>query len=282
MVQYVYSPVREFLIQALNEDIGHGDLTTEFIIPGNHVSEAVILAKEDFILSGLRFAKEVFNIIDTGIIFKEILPDGNPLKEGKVIASLKGPTAGLLTGERLALNILQRLSGIATLTNRFAALINDTGARIVDTRKTTPNMRYLEKYAVRTGAGYNHRFGLYDGILIKDNHIMAAGGIKNAVESVRKKAHHLMKIEVEVKNIEELTEALHAGADIIMLDNMSVELMKEAVRITHEHRPSPLLEASGGVSIDNVREIAFTGVDFISVGALTHSAPSVDISMKIV
>ena len=281
-MHYVYSSVREFLIHALNEDLGHGDLTTEFIIPDNHVSEAVILAKEDFILSGLPFAREVFNITDPGISFKEILSDGNPLKEGAVIASLIGPTAGLLTGERLALNIMQRLSGIATLTNSFVKLINDTGARIVDTRKTSPNMRYLEKYAVRTGGGHNHRFGLYDGILIKDNHIMAAGGIKNAVESVGGKAHHLMKIEVEVKNIEELTEALHTRADIIMLDNMSVELMKEAVRITHEHRPSPLLEASGGVSIDNVREIALTGVDFISVGALTHSAPSVDISMKIV
>lgn len=281
-MRYVYSSVREFLIHALNEDLGHGDLTTEFIIPTHHVSEAVILAKEDFILSGLPFAKEVFNITDPAIRFKETLSDGNPVKEGVVIASLKGPTAGLLTGERLALNILQRLSGIATLTSRFAELINDTEARIVDTRKTTPNMRYLEKYAVRTGGGHNHRFGLYDGILIKDNHIMAAGGIKNAVKSVGEKAHHLMKIEVEVKDIEELTEALHTGADIIMLDNMSVELMKKAVRIAHEDSPSPLLEASGGVSIDNVREIALTGVDLISVGALTHSAPSVDISMKIV
>ena len=281
-MQYVYSPVRAFLIHALNEDIGNGDITTGFIIPVNHVSEAIILAKEDFILSGLRFAKEVFNITDSAILFKESMPDGNLVKQGEVIATLKGPTAGLLTGERLALNILQRLSGISTLTRSFVNLIKDTGARIVDTRKTTPNMRYLEKYAVRAGGGHNHRFGLYDGILIKDNHIMAAGGIKNAVESVRKKAHHLMKIEVEVKNIEELTEALHTGVDIIMLDNMSVELMKEAVRITHKHSPPPLIEASGGVNINTVREIALTGVDLISIGALTHSASSVDISMKII
>jgi len=276
------SLIRDFLIHALNEDIGHGDLTTEFVVPDNQVSEAVILAKEDFILSGLLFAQEVFSIVDRGISFVEAVSDGSRVKEGEIIAALKGPTGGLLGGERVALNILQRLSGIATLTGRFTELVNDTGARIVDTRKTTPNMRYLEKYAVRSGGGHNHRFGLYDGILIKDNHIKAAGGIKSAVEKARSRAHHLMKIEVEVSSIEELTEALHAGADIIMLDNMPVELMKEAVRIAREHSPVPLLEASGGITLDNVRDIALTGVDLISVGALTHSAPSVDISMKIV
>ncbi|NOZ24518.1 MAG: carboxylating nicotinate-nucleotide diphosphorylase [Nitrospirae bacterium] len=276
------SQIRSFLVAALNEDIAHGDITTELTVPEEHVSEAAVIAKDDFVLAGLPFVREVFALVDARIGFVEAVSDGSPVLKGSVIATLKGSTRGLLAGERLALNILQRLSGIATLTSRFVELVSGTGACIVDTRKTTPNMRYLEKYAVRMGGGNNHRFGLYDGILIKDNHIKAAGGIRRAIERTRGKVHHLMKIEVEVSTIEELAEAIQAGADIIMLDNMPVEVMREAVATARTYSPTPLLEASGGVSIDNVREIALTGVDLISVGALTHSAPSVDISMKIV
>ena len=281
MINAYRGHLRKFLAAALEEDLAQGDITTELTIPEGHVSEAEIIAKEDFIVAGLPFAGEVFALLDGGIGFDEAVPDGSRVGEGDVLAVVRGHTRGLLAGERLALNILQRLSGIATLTARFVELTDGTGTRIVDTRKTTPNMRYLEKYAVRTGGGCNHRFGLYDGILIKDNHIKAAGGIGKAVEMARCKAHHLMKIEVEVGSIAELTEALKAGADIVMLDNMPVELMRDAVRIARGYSPAPLLEASGGVNTDNVREIAMTGVDFISVGALTHSAPSVDISMKI-
>ncbi len=274
--------VRNFLARALKEDVGRGDVTTESVIPVDHAAEARFIAKESFVVAGLALAREVFAMIDGGIIFEERVKDGDFAREHDTIAVLEGPTRGLLMGERLALNLLQRLSGIATLTRKFVDLTADTGARIVDTRKTTPNMRCFEKYAVRTGGGSNHRFGLYDGVLIKDNHVKAAGGIRNAVEAVRTKSHHLLKIEVEVGNMTELKEALEAGADIIMLDNMSTELMRESVERARKHAPPPLLEASGGVTLDNVREIALTGVDLISVGALTHSAPAVDISMKIV
>ncbi len=273
--------VREFLSSALKEDIGTGDLTTGLIVPSGHTSEAVILGREDFVLAGLPFAGEVFELLDRGLSFQAHLNDGEEVKAGQRIATLRGPTRAILTGERVALNILQRLSGIATLTRRFAELISGTGARLLDTRKTTPGMRCLEKYAVRIGGGHNHRFGLYDGILIKDNHITAAGGISRAVECTREGAHHLMKIEVEVKGIEELKEALQAGADVVMLDNMPVETIREAVGIVRGRSPGTLVEASGGVGLENIREIALTGVDFISVGALTHSARAVDISLEI-
>jgi nicotinate-nucleotide pyrophosphorylase (carboxylating) len=273
--------VHDFIISALREDIGTGDITSELSIPHDHESEAVLLAKDDFILAGLPFVREVFSIISNEIIFEEILRDGNRVEWGETIARLKGRTRGLLMGERLALNILQRLSGIATLTRKFVDVLEETDVRIADTRKTTPGMRYLEKYAVRVGGGLNHRFALYDGILIKDNHIKAAGGIRRAVERIKRGAHHLMKIEVEVKNIEELREALDTGVDVIMLDNMSPPTIREAVTIARAATPSPLIEASGGINIDNVLEFARTGVDLISLGVLTHSAPAVDISMEI-
>jgi nicotinate-nucleotide pyrophosphorylase (carboxylating) len=273
--------VHDFIISALREDIGTGDITSELSIPHDHESEAVLLAKDDFILAGLPFVREVFSIISNEIIFEEILSDGNRVEWGETIARLKGRTRGLLMGERLALNILQRLSGIATLTRKFVDVLKETDVRIADTRKTTPGMRYLEKYAVRVGGGLNHRFALYDGILIKDNHIKAAGGIRRAVERIKRGAHHLMKIEVEVKNIEELREALDTGVDVIMLDNMSPPTIREAVTIARAATPSPLIEASGGINIDNVLDFARTGVDLISLGVLTHSAPAVDISMEI-
>jgi nicotinate-nucleotide pyrophosphorylase (carboxylating) len=275
-------PLQTFLVNALKEDIGTGDITTELTVPQYLSSEAEILSKDDFILSGITVANMVFNLISTDIIFNAVLHDGHRVRKGDIIANLNGPTRGLLMGERTALNLLQRLSGIASLTGKFVDRIGDTDARIIDTRKTTPNMRSLEKYAVKVGGGYNHRFGLYDGILVKDNHVNAAGGVKEAVERIMEGRNHLMKIEIEVKTIGEFKEALSAGADVIMLDNMSVETMKEAVQIARNHKPSPVLEASGGITEDNVRDIALTGVDFISVGALTHSAPAVDISMKII
>lgn len=273
--------VRRFLLQALEEDIGAGDITTEATVRKGGVSVSVITGKDDFVLAGTPFAKEVFNLLDPGIAFDNRLSEGAHVRKGDIIAELRGDTGRLLMGERLALNILQRLSGIATLTGRFVERIKDTGAFIVDTRKTTPNMRSLERYAVLTGGGRNHRFALYDGILIKENHIKAAGGIRNAVRGVKQKMHFLMKIEIEVRDIGELREAVSEGVDVVMLDNMTVDMMKEAVMVVRSESPDTLIEASGSVNLDNVRDIALTGVDFISVGALTHSAPAVDISMKI-
>ncbi|GBE02665.1 putative nicotinate-nucleotide pyrophosphorylase [carboxylating] [bacterium BMS3Bbin06] len=274
-------PLKDFLKRALEEDIGNGDITTELTVQEQHCSEAVILAKDDFIVAGLPFAKEIFSILVPGITFRQNVKEGQKVQSGDTLAWIKGLTRALLMGERTALNILQRLSGIATLTGRFVEEIADTGAILVDTRKTTPNMRYLEKYAVRVGGGMNHRFGLFDGILIKDNHIKASGGVTKAVESVKKGKHHLMKLEVEVKTLQELDEAITAGADIILLDNMKTETIREAVGIARKHNPPTHLEASGGITIENVSEVALTGVNLISSGAITHSATSVDISMKI-
>jgi nicotinate-nucleotide pyrophosphorylase (carboxylating) len=272
------SRVIESLRRALEEDIGSGDITTSLLIPEQDISRAQFLAKGSFIIAGIPFAQEVFHILAPSVEWTSFFTDGDPIGKGDVIAELAGNTRAILTGERVSLNILQRLSGIATLTNRYVERIQGTKARIVDTRKTVPCMRFMEKYAVRKGGGYNHRFGLFDGILIKNNHITAIGSISEAVNRA-KKAHHLAKIEVEVGNIEELNEALQSGADVIMLDNMSVGDMRNAVRITGGR---VLLEASGGVNLDNVRDIADTGVDIISVGALTHSAPAVDISLQLV
>lgn len=276
--------IKEFLKRALEEDLSSGDITTELTIPPEKISEARIIAKSDFVLAGMPFVKELFLFYDPEIEFKMLKDEGSWIKRGEVLAELKGKTHSILACERTGLNILQRLSGIATLTRRFVEEIKGTAARILDTRKTTPCMRYLEKYAVRMGGGYNHRFGLYDGILIKDNHIKAAGGIKEAIGNIKKSRafHHLLKIEVEVKDINEVKEALEAGADVIMLDNMDLEKITKAVKIIREKKPWILIEASGNVNLGNVRRIAETGVDFISLGMLTHSAEAADISLKIV
>lgn len=276
--------IKEFLKKVLLEDISHRDITTELIIPSESISAAIIKAKEDFILAGIPFVKELFEIYDPQITFNVLKEDGTDIKNGDILAEIRGKTHSILACERTGLNILQRLSGIATLTKKFVMEINGTDCRILDTRKTTPGMRYLEKYAVRTGGGYNHRFGLYDGILIKDNHIKVSGGIKKAIDTLKNNRafHHLLKIEVEVKDIDEVKEAIEAGADIIMLDNMNIEEMKKAVKIIREKNPSILIEASGNVDIKNVRAIAETGVNFISAGMLTHSARAVDISLKII
>lgn len=263
---------------ALQEDIGYGDITTSLLIPEGNKSKAHFIANERFVLAGLPFSLKVFYILDPSIVSKIYYRDGTRVKKGDVITEISGRTHNILKGERVSLNILQRLSGIATLTSIYVEKIKGSKAKIVDTRKTTPCLRFMEKYAVRVGGGYNHRFGLFDGILIKDNHIKAAGSIKKAVKAA-KKGHHLLRIEVEVKNLRELREAIEAGGDIIMLDNMTVKEMKEAVKIAGG---KALLEASGNIKPENVREVAETGVDLISVGALTHSSSAVDIGLKIV
>ena len=263
---------------ALEEDIGNGDITTTLLIPEDQQSKALLLAKGSFICAGMPFAVKVFQIFDPDARITTFYADGSRVKKGDIIAEISGSTRTLLTCERVALNILQRLSGIATLTGEFVKRVKGLPVKIVDTRKTTPALRFMEKYAVRVGGGSNHRAGLYDGILIKDNHIEAAGTIRAAVQAARN-AHHLAKIEVEVENLNDLQEALKAGADVVMLDNMSVEDMKNAVKVA---KGKAIVEASGMVTIDKVRGIAETGVDLISVGALTHSAPAADISMKIV
>jgi nicotinate-nucleotide pyrophosphorylase (carboxylating) len=271
------SGVLEFLRRALEEDIGPGDITTDLLVPAEHTSRAHFLAKSDFVLAGIPFVKEVFRLLDPSLSFRSFFKEGETIQKGNIIAEVSGKTSVILAGERVSLNLLQRLSGISTLTRIYSDRVQGCAARIVDTRKTTPGLRFMEKYAVKTGGGSNHRFGLFDGILIKDNHICSAGGIREAV-FLAKKAHHLMKIEIEVQTVQELQEAIESGADIVMLDNMSIDEMKVSVTAA---RGRVLLEASGGVSLENVRAIAETGVDFISVGALTHSAPAVDISLKI-
>jgi nicotinate-nucleotide pyrophosphorylase (carboxylating) len=283
-VTYATNELIEFLRKALIEDIGSGDITTNSIVQDTHTSRALIIAKSELVLAGMPFVKELFLLFDRDIRFHILKEEGSEIKKGETIAEINGKTATILTCERTGLNILQRLSGIATLTRRFVEKVKGTGVKILDTRKTTPLMRYLEKYAVRIGGGFNHRFGLFDGVLIKDNHIKAVGGIKKAIDLVKnnKAFHHLLKIEVETKDMEEVKEALEAGADIIMLDNMDIEEIKKAVRYIKGHSQRVLIEASGNVNLENVRAIAETGVDFISVGMLTHSAGAVDISLKIV
>jgi len=272
----------KILLNALHEDIGNGDITTSSLIAEKHVSKAEIIAKSDFMLAGIPFVERTFQLIDKNIKFIIFKKDGSHVKTRDVIAKITGNTRNILMAERTALNLLQRLSGTATLTDRYVQRVKGLKVKIADTRKTAPGLRIFDKYAVRTGGGHNHRYGLFDGVLIKDNHIAAAGGVGKAVKLAGSKVHHLLKIEVEVKNIPEVKEALSAGADVIMLDNMPVKEMKKAVSIIRPKGPDVLIEASGNITLENVRSIAETGVDLISVGALTHSAPAADISMNIV
>jgi nicotinate-nucleotide pyrophosphorylase (carboxylating) len=269
--------VIDLIHRALEEDIGPRDITTYLLISEENESKALYIAKGNFILAGLPFAVEVFRILDASISFKIFFNEGSKIRKGDVIAEVFGKTHAILSGERVSLNILQRLSGIATLTNMYVKRIKGLNSKIVDTRKTTPCQRFLEKYAVRIGGGGNHRFGLFDGILIKDNHIEAVSSIKKAIERA-KSDHHFARIEVEVENLHDLNEAIAAGADIVMLDNMSISDIKKAVKIANGR---VILEASGGIKLENVKKIAKAGVDLISVGALTHSAVAVDISLKI-
>ncbi len=266
---------------ALSEDIGNGDITTSAIIPEGHSSKAVIIAKEGFILAGIPYVERTFKLIDSSLKFRTKKRDGSMVRSGASLAEISGDTASLLKAERVALNLLQRLSGIATITRSFVERVKGLSVKILDTRKTAPGLRIFDKYAVRVGGGYNHRFGLFDGVLIKDNHISASGGLKKAVKLARLNTHHLTKIEAEVKTIKEVKEALSAGVDILMLDNMSIEKMKRAVEIIRSTGTDNLIEASGNIGIENVRAVALTGVDFISIGAITHSVSSADISMRI-
>ncbi len=261
---------------ALQEDIGLGDVTSQAVVAPETTARAELVAKEDFVVAGLDVAAAVFHQLDPDLRFEKIFIDGQKVKRGDVLAWLKGPALMLLQGERVALNLLQRMSGIATLTAHFVAAVEGTGAIIVDTRKTVPGLRSLDKYAVRAGGGRNHRIGLFDGVLIKENHIAAAGGIPEAIAATRKKVPHILKIEVETRNLDEVQQALDAGADVIMLDNMTNADMVNAVALIDNRA---LTEASGGVNLDRVREIAETGVNIISVGALTHSVVAADISM---
>lgn len=272
-----YFGLDDFLLAALKEDVGTGDITTNSCIPEKNRSYGEFVAKSEGVVCGLDVAKRVFELVDPLIEFTELMQDGDFANKGDIIARVEGPSRGILTGERVALNIMQRLSGTATATARAVEQVRGSKARIVDTRKSTPGLRTLEKYAVRTGGGHNHRFNLADGVLIKDNHIRAAGGIAQAISAVRENVPHVMKIEIETETLDQVREALDAGADIIMLDNMSNELMSEAVKLISGRA---LTEASGNMGERELSEVAATGVDVISIGALTHSVKAMDISLK--
>ncbi len=262
---------------ALSEDIGSGDVTTLSVIPAGQKGSAVVFGREPFVLSGSKPFRRIFELLDPEIRIECPFPDGDRIAPKVPVFRIEGRVRTLLTGERTALNFAQRLCGIATLTWKMADAIAGTGCRLLDTRKTTPLWRSLEKEAVRHGGGTNHRFGLADGVLIKDNHIAAAGGIKEAVRRARERAPHTLRIEVEVENLDELDQAIAAGADIVLLDNFSLDLLRSAAAIGKDR---VTLEASGGVSLETVRAIAETGVDFVSCGALTHSARAIDLTME--
>ena len=264
--------------RALVEDIGNGDLTTTATIPENLSAKAIVHAKEDGVLAGMPLVKEVYRIVDESVRVEVLKSEGSTIEKGTTIAEITGKAKSILIGERVALNFLQRMSGIATKTRNMAELIKYFDCHLTDTRKTTPGLRILEKYSVHIGGGRNHRFDLSSSILIKDNHIEVSNGIQNAVAAARRAVGHTTKIEVEVKNIEEVKEALTTGADIIMLDNMSIEDMKEAVELIGD---KAIIEASGNITEKNIKDVANTGVNFISSGSLTHSYCSLDISIDI-
>jgi len=270
--------IRKLIWNALREDIGVGDVTSNAILTGEENGAARTIAKSELVVAGGDVFRETFRQVDPNLTFTILAAEGQEVGPGTLLAEISGSLKSILIAERTALNLLQRMCGIATATRAFVRAVAGTEARILDTRKTAPGLRFLDKYAVRIGGGQNHRFALYDGVLIKDNHIAAAGGITEAVRRARRGVAHTLKIEVEVRNLAELEEAIAAGADVIMLDNMSTDDMKTAVAASAGKVP---LEASGNVTLDNVRAIAETGVNFISVGALTHSVQAADISLLI-
>ena len=272
-----YIGLDEFLLAALREDVGTGDITTESCIPADAVSRGWFRVKESGVVCGIDVAKRVFALVDSAVIFTPRLAEGGRVEKGDIIAGIEGPSRSVLTGERVALNLMQRMSGISTRTAQAVAAVAGTKTRIVDTRKSTPGLRVLEKYAVRMGGGANHRFNLADGVLIKDNHISAAGGIAKAIEAVRGNVPHTLKIEIETESLAQVEEALAAGADIIMLDNMDVTAMAQAVKLIDGRAIS---EASGNMGDRDLAAVAGSGVDVISIGALTHSVRSLDISLK--
>ena len=271
--------LEEALRAWLREDLGQGDLTSLLVVPEDLEGEAVILAKEGGVLAVLWVAERVFALADPRTAFTPLVAEGARVAEGTEVARVRGPLRGILAGERLALNLLQRLSGIATLTRAYVEALAGTKAQILDTRKTTPGLRALEKYAVRVGGGRNHRYGLFDGILLKENHVRAAGGVGEAVRRAKARAPHYLKVEVEVRSLEELEEALEAGADLILLDNFPLEALREAVRRVGGMVP---LEASGNMTLERAKAAAEAGVDYVSVGALTHSAKALDLSLLVV
>ena len=277
MKKYIIETVKK----ALDEDIQGGDITTQAIIPDSVFGKGKFLVKADGIIAGLNVARSVFQNLDNEIAFNVLIPDGKKVITGDIVAVVEGKASSVLTGERTALNFLQRMSGIATLTNTFVEKTKHTKVKILDTRKTVPGLRLLDKEAVRLGGGKNHRIGLFDLFLIKDNHIEIAGSITKALNACRKLQQEKkisLKIEVETKNLEEVNEALSCNVDIIMLDNFDTDIMKKAVAIING---KCLVEASGNININNVKEVAETGVDFISVGALTHSVKALDISLEV-
>lgn len=279
-MEVLLTPQIEGIIKmALEEDIGAGDLTTLNTIPLEQRAKGLFRAKRDCTIAGLFLLEKLFSFLDPEVQVRCLCRDGDQVTRGTVIAEAEGVIRALLMGERTALNFLQRLSGTATLTRRYVDAVKDLRCKIIDTRKTTPGLRTLEKYAVRMGGGTNHRLGLYDAAIIKDNHIAASGSIAQAVEKVRRHAPFMARVEVECADLKQVQEALDAHADVIMLDNMNTKQMAEAVKLINKR---VWVEASGGITIERVREVAEAGVDFISVGALTHSAPAVDFNMKIV
>lgn len=268
----------EIIKNGLKEDMNNMDITTDILIDDESKSTAHMLAKEEGIIAGLYIAERVFKILDKDVNVKFHAKDGDKVEKGRVIATIEGSTKAILKGERLALNLIQRMSGIATVSGKYRDIVKGFPVKITDTRKTTPGLRILEKYAVRVGGCSNHRYNLSEAVLIKDNHIVAAGGIRKAIHKIKNNVSHTIKVEIEVESIKELKEAMEAGADIVMLDNMSLEDMKRAVEIG---KGKIILEASGGITIDELVEVAKTGVDVISVGALTHSVKAMDISLNI-
>lgn len=269
--------VDPFILSALKEDITSEDVTTNSVMPEACLGEVDLICKEDGIICGLQVFARVFELLEESVEISFLVKDGDAVKKGQLMAKVRGDIRTLLCGERTALNYLQRMSGIATYTHSIATLLEGTGIKLLDTRKTTPNNRIFEKYAVRVGGGNNHRYNLTDGVLLKDNHIGAAGGVKEAVKLAREYAPFVRKIEVEVENLDMVRDAVEAGADIIMLDNMTPEVMREAIQIIN-HRAE--IEISGNVTRENIERIKDLGVDYVSSGALTHSAPIMDISLK--
>lgn len=270
--------IEDTLINALKEDMNNGDITSDYLIEDSLKGKATITSKQNGIICGLDVAKMIFSIVDNRVTFKELKVDGDEVDKGEDIAIIEGSLKSILKAERVALNFLQRMSGIATKSRDISNLVKGSDVRVVDTRKTTPGLRIFEKYSVKIGGCFNHRFNLSDTVMIKDNHIEAVGSITKAIQKIRENIPHTTKIEVEVKNLEELKQALDCSADIIMLDNMNVETMKQAVKIT---KGRAILEASGNIDNNTIVEVAKTGVDIISVGALTHSFKSMDISLNI-
>lgn len=270
--------IDQFLINAINEDITNIDITSDVILSDSLVDEAYMTMKESGVVAGIQVAKRVFELIDSTIEFTSFVSDGDYLERGEDVLKVKGRSKSLLKGERLALNMMQRMSGIATSSRKYANAVEGLATRVVDTRKTTPGLRYFEKYAVRMGNCYNHRYNLSDAVMIKDNHIAAIGSIQETLQIARDNIPHTTKIEIEVKNLDEFKEAIEGQADIIMLDNMDIPMMKKAVEM---NQGKTILEASGNITLETVRTVAETGVDVISVGALTHSVKALDISMNI-